>query len=84
MQAQADLARIPVDVYPSLHATALGAAACARLALDPSLDVADAAGTWRPQHTYEPLWPADRTAEFLAQWTRATESVLTQKETTTL
>ncbi len=34
MQAQADLARIPVDVYPSLHATALGAAACARLALD--------------------------------------------------
>src|SRR5262245_77990 len=25
MQAQADLARIPVDVYPSLHATALGA-----------------------------------------------------------
>jgi glycerol kinase len=26
MQAQADLARIPVDVYPSLHATALGAA----------------------------------------------------------
>ena len=36
MQAQADLARIPVDVYPSLHATALGAAACARLALDPA------------------------------------------------
>ena len=52
MQAQADLARIPVDVYPSLHATALGAAACARLALDPGIDVADAVGTWSPEHTY--------------------------------
>ena len=54
MQAQADLARIPVDVYPSLHATALGAAACARLALDPASTCADAVGTWTPEHTYEP------------------------------
>ena len=36
MQAQADLARIPVEVYPSAHATPLGAAACARMALDPA------------------------------------------------
>jgi glycerol kinase len=82
MQAQADLARIPVDVYPSLHASALGAAACARLALDPTLDVAEAVGAWTPQHTYEPQWPADRAAEFLAGWTRAAESVLTAKGTT--
>jgi glycerol kinase len=81
MQAQADLARIPVDVYPSLHATALGAAACARLALDPSLDAAGAVGTWTPQHSYEPQWSADRAAEFLARWTRVAESVLTAKET---
>ena len=71
MQAQADLARIPVDVYPSLHATALGAAACARLALDPSLDVTEAVGRWKPQHTYEPEWPAYRAAEYLARWARA-------------
>ena len=83
MQAQADLARIPVDVYPSLHATALGAAACARLALEPGIDVAEAVGTWTPEHTYEPEWPADRAAEFLARWTRAAESVLAEKETTT-
>jgi glycerol kinase len=83
MQAQADLARIPVDVYPSLHATALGAAACARLAVDASLDVAEAVGTWAPQHTYEPEWSADRAAEFLASWAHAAESVLAQKETTT-
>jgi glycerol kinase len=83
MQAQADLAHIPVDVYPSLHATALGAAACARMALDPSLDVTEAVGTWTPQRTYEPEWSADRAAELLAKWARAAESVLAQKETTT-
>lgn len=83
MQAQADLARIPVDVYPSLHATALGAAACARLALDTSLDMTQAVGTWTPDHTYEPVWPADRAEEFMAHWRRAAESVLAYKETTT-
>ncbi len=83
MQAQADLARIPVDVYPSLHATGLGAAACARLSLDPGADVAEAVGTWTPDHTYEPQWSADRAADFMARWMRAAESVLPLKETTT-
>lgn len=73
MQAQADLARIPVDVYPSPHATALGAAACARLATEPGLAVADAVGAWAPQHTYQPEWPAERAAEFLARWRHAVE-----------
>jgi glycerol kinase len=82
MQAQADLARIPVDVYPSLHATALGAAACARLALDTGLDVTDAVGTWTPDHTYQPEWSADRAEEFMSRWMRAAESVVTQAETT--
>ena len=83
MQAQADLARIPVDVYPSLHATALGAAACARMAVDPGLGASEALGGWTPQHTYEPTWSADRAAEYLARWRRAADSVLAQKETTT-
>jgi glycerol kinase len=68
MQAQADLAQLPVDVYPSPHATALGAAAGARLALDPALTVAAATGGWRPAATYEPIWPAGRAAEHLARW----------------
>jgi glycerol kinase len=82
MQAQADLARIPVDVYPSLHATALGAAACARLALDTALDVTDAVETWTPDHTYQPEWSADRAEEFMSRWMRAAESVVTQAGTT--
>jgi glycerol kinase len=83
MQAQAELARIPVDVYPSLHATALGAAGCARMAIDPGLGASEAIGGWTPQHTYEPTWSADRAADYLARWRRAAESVLAQKETTT-
>ena len=80
MQAQADLARIPVDVYPSAHATPLGAAACARLALDPTADPAEIVGTWRPQRTYEPQWSADRAAGHLDRWRLAAEATLTPKE----
>ena len=77
MQAQADLAQIPVEVYPSAHATPLGAAACARLALDPAAGLADVIGGWNPEHTYEPAWSADRAAELprpLAAGRRATRS----------
>jgi glycerol kinase len=81
MQAQADLARIPVEVYPSAHATPLGAAACARLALDATLRPADVVGTWTPQRTYEPLWSDDRATEHLARWRQAASAVLTFKET---
>jgi glycerol kinase len=71
MQAQADLARIPVDVYPSAHATPLGAAACARLALDPHATAAEVVGTWTPRHTYLPVWSADRAAAHLHRWQQA-------------
>ena len=71
MQAQADLAQLPVDVYPSAHATPLGAAACARLALDPALTLGEAVVPWTPEHTFEPAWTADRAADHLARW-RAT------------
>lgn len=79
MQAQADLAQIPVDVYPSMHATALGAAACARLALEPGTAPCDAVGTWHPQHTYEPRWSADRAAEFLDRWRRVADDTVAQE-----
>ena len=74
MQAQADLAQLPVDIYPSAHATPLGAAALARRALEPGLDLADAVGDWRPTTVYEPRWSPDRAAEFRTAWARAAEA----------
>ncbi|MFC4120393.1 FGGY family carbohydrate kinase [Nonomuraea zeae] len=79
MQAQADLAQLPVEVYPSPHATPLGAAACARLALDPALDPAAAVGGWRPSATYEPAWSAGRAAEYLERWQAAARATLSAK-----
>ncbi|MGV9310642.1 FGGY family carbohydrate kinase [Streptomyces sp. NPDC003691] len=76
MQAQADLAGIPVEVYPSPHATPLGAAAFARLALDTSLSLRDAVGDGKPSAVYEPEWSADRAAEFRATWTAVAETSL--------
>jgi len=76
MQAQADLAQVRVELYPGAHATALGAAAAARLALDPALTPVDAIGSWQPDRTYEPAWSADRAADHLARWTRCLEAAL--------
>jgi len=81
MQAQADLAQIPVDVYPSAHATPFGAAACARLALEPAADLAGVVGGWKPEHTYEPAWSADRAADHLARWQRAAVATLAKGAT---
>jgi glycerol kinase len=71
MQATADLLQIPVDVYPSPHATALGAAAFGRLAIDPTLDIAQALPAWAPVESFEPAWSLDRTADFRARWRAA-------------
>lgn len=81
MQAQADLARIPVEVYPSGHATPLGAAACARLALEPTLNLQQVVGTWTPQHTYEPIWSADHASDYLHRWKKAATAARSTKET---
>jgi glycerol kinase len=80
MQAQADLLQAPVDVYPSAHATALGAAALARLALDPTLRPADAVGGWAPSTTYEPRMSADEAAYHLGAWRSAIERVMPKVE----
>jgi glycerol kinase len=71
MQAQADLAQLPIDVYPSPDATALGAAAAAVVGLDPTRDVVDVVGGWEPVATYEPRWSADRAAVHLDRWRTA-------------
>ena len=73
MQAVADLTRLPIDVYPSSHATPLGAVALMRTALDPTLGLADAVVGWDPATSYEPGWSAARVAEFRAGWRRTVE-----------
>ncbi|PCE16112.1 carbohydrate kinase [Microbacterium sp. SZ1] len=75
MQAVADLMRVPVDVYPSQHATPLGAAALARCAADPALTLDEAIVPWSPSQTYEPQWSADRAEEFSARWRAVAESL---------
>jgi glycerol kinase len=76
MQATADLLQIPVEVYPSPNATALGAAALARLAIEPALDLPDAVLDWAPAGVYEPRWPADQAAEHRARWRAAVAATL--------
>ena len=82
MQAQADLAQTPVELYPGGHATALGAAAAARLALDPDLSISDAVGAWQPERVYVPGWSDDRAASFLAAWSGALEAGLPEEDPT--
>jgi glycerol kinase len=80
MQAVADLTQLPVGLYPSPHATALGAAALGRVAMSGELDVRDAVLDWQPQMTYEPRWQPDRAGAFRARWREAALTALPQKE----
>ncbi|MFB7107747.1 FGGY family carbohydrate kinase [Streptomyces sp. NPDC056291] len=78
MQAQADIAQMPVDIYPHAHATPLGAAALARCALDPALGLEEAVGDWQPTTVYEPRWSADRAEEFRTAWAQAATARATE------
>ncbi|TPW93728.1 MULTISPECIES: FGGY family carbohydrate kinase [Mycolicibacterium] len=79
MQACADILQVPVDVYPSAHATALGAAALARLSLAPEKSMTDVVTDWTPSATYEPRWSAARAAEFRSAWRELAETTYHQE-----
>ncbi|SJM61557.1 Glycerol kinase [Actinomycetales bacterium JB111] len=76
MQSQADMLQAPVQTYPSQHATALGTAACMRLALDPDLAVQDGPYAWEVEAEYTPQRPADDVAAFRAKWRTAVETTM--------
>ena len=76
MQAVADLTQLPVTLFRSPHATALGAAALGRLALDPQLALEDAIPTEESGLAYEPAWNADRAGEFRNRWRAAADANL--------
>ncbi|MFE0174595.1 FGGY family carbohydrate kinase [Streptomyces sp. NPDC059002] len=65
MQTQADLLQLPVEVSALPDVTALGAAALARIGLDPALPVAEAVPAWRPAAVYEPRIDVAEAAERL-------------------
>ncbi len=76
MQATADLVQVPIEVYPNAHATPLGAAAFARLAVNPTVSLEDAVPAWTPTTGYEPRWSADRAATFRQRWRAVVEATL--------
>ncbi|MFF8905212.1 FGGY family carbohydrate kinase [Streptomyces olivaceoviridis] len=76
MQTQADLLQRPVEVSALADATALGAAALARLGADPGLSVADALPDGKPAAVYEPRIPADQAAERRAGFRAAVAALL--------
>jgi glycerol kinase len=76
MQAQADLLQVPIDVYPSAHATALGAAAFAELALHPAFTPREVVSACEPVQTFAPEWSADQAAARLGEWRAAVERTL--------
>ena len=75
LQTQADLLQVPVDVYPSPHATALGVAALARVGAG-GMDLASAVPAWTPSATFEPELDAGRAEDRLGTWRRTVEATM--------
>jgi glycerol kinase len=76
LQLQADLAQVPVEVYPSPHATALGVAALARLGTGDAISPSEAVGAWTPTAVYEPTIGSAAADELLTAWREAAEATL--------
>ncbi len=76
MQTQADLVQAPVEVYPSPHATAIGVAAFARLALGEAHSPEEASGGWSATAVYEPQIGAAEAEERLTRWRRAADAAM--------
>ena len=68
MQAQADLAQVSVERYPSADATALGVGALARIGIGDAASPEDAVGSWSPTAVFEPRMSADEATERLARF----------------
>ncbi|POX51658.1 carbohydrate kinase [Streptomyces sp. Ru71] len=76
MQTQADLLQRPVEVSELPDATALGAAALARLGADPALTPADVLPDTKPSAVYEPRITPDEAAARRAAFRQAVTRLL--------
>ena len=74
MQSLADLMQIDVEVHSSAHAAALGAAAVARIATDPTLGLPDAITPPEPSSVFTPRWSSDQADDFRSRWAQAAEA----------
>lgn len=70
LQRQADLAQLPVEVYPSPHATALGIAAFARI----GAGLADGPIEWVADRAIEPCISPGQADDELHRWQAAAEA----------
>lgn len=68
MQLQSDLAQVPIDVYPTPHATAVGVAAMARMGMGQREQASRMTTGWVPAARYEPQVSADEADERLERW----------------
>lgn len=80
MQAVADVLQVSVDVYPSPHATALGAAALGALSIEPHRDLRSVVPPWAPVATHEPVWSAARADEFRDRWRRLVQTTMEEAQ----
>jgi glycerol kinase len=76
MQAQADLCQVPVELYPSADATALGVGALARLGAGGASGPAEAVGEWRPSAVFEPRIAQDHAHELLTRFASAARALI--------
>ena len=76
LQVQADLLQVPVEVYPSPDATAMGVAAFARLGVGLAASAAEAVGGWTPATVVQPAIGADEAGERLVAWRAAVDATI--------
>ena len=76
MQMQANLAQIPIDVFPYPDATAMGVASLSALAMDHSLVIEDTLKNWEVTQSYEPQWSADQADEYMSKWRTVVQASL--------
>jgi glycerol kinase len=68
VQTQADLSQMPLEVYPSPHATAFGVAAFAELGLGAGTVESLSTLDWRPERLVVPTISSDQANERLQHW----------------
>ena len=79
MQAQADLLQVPVLLCRSPDATALGAAALARLGLGEASSAGQALGPVEVEATVDPSITADQAAERISVFRAAVDLTLARR-----